>query len=226
MTQLNVAADESTLAILRERLRPATFAESVRNAVARTTSRGANQFEKRVQGTLNIAKKYTNRAIYHRVRDQSGTAVGTITVDGKSLPLIAYNPRSTKRNGVQVQQKRNGPVSTLRHAFVSTVSGAGGNAGGHRGVFGREKHLPTKGPNKGKGRIGKSGYAGRLAIGEYWGPSIASAFGAVRLTEMGKEEIANLGETLKFELASQLSRALTIKATDARAILGVAEPAK
>lgn len=178
-------------------------------AVKRTTKTGATQINRRVRAEINISKKYADRAI--RVFDPKGdNPVGVVSISRRSIPLIAYRPRVSKRGGVRVTIGKGKPAVVFRHAFKATVrtKGEAGVHDGHEGIFGRTRHLPTKGRNAGKGKLTPRGFAGRLAIKEAMGPSVLSVLGEQGTTRVAQEELAKLHDVLQKNLDSQVNRFL------------------
>jgi hypothetical protein len=188
-------------------LSPKQVRQAMYQAVKRTTKTGGTQINRRVRAEINITKKYADRAI--RVFDPKGdNPVGVVSIARRSIPLIAYRPRVSKRGGVLAVLTKGKPALRLRHAFKATVKtkGEGDEHDGHLGIFGRARHLPTKGPNAGKGKLTPRGFAGRLAIKQAYGPSVLSVLGEQGTTKVAQEELAKLHDVLLKNLDSQIAR--------------------
>lgn len=183
---------------------------------------GRTQINKRVREELNISKKYADRAISARMTS-GDNPVGVISILRRPIPLIAYRPRVSKKGGARVTVAKGKPPIVYRHAFKATVKTAGSNGAeheGHEGIFVRDRHLPTKGPNadhvrewvyKGKKRKSRikltpQGIAGSFAIRELMGPSVLSVLGEAGTTKVAQEELAKLQDVLQKNLDSQIAR--------------------
>jgi hypothetical protein len=218
---VRVEVSPEQLAELEGALNPKQVRSALFQAVKRTTKTGATQINRRVRAEININKKYADRAI--RAREPSGdNPVGVISISRYPIPLIAYRPRVSKKGGARVTIGKGKPPIVYRHAYKATVKTAGtdGVHEGHEGIFLRDRHLPTKGPNadrvrewvyKGKKRKSRikltpRGIAGSFAMRELMGPSVLSVLGEEGTTKVAQEELAKLNGVLQKNLDSQFFR--------------------
>lgn len=214
---ITIEVSEAQRLELEAVLSPAQVRRALFQAVKRTTNTGRTQVNRRVREEINITKKYADRAITSR--DPAGdNPVGTITISRLPIPLIAYRPRFSKRAGVRVTVSKRKPPIVFRHAFQATVRTAGteGTHEGHLGAFARTRHLPTKGPNVGKGKLTPRGFAGRFAIKELMGPSVLSVLGEAGTTKVAQEELAKLHDVLEKNVRSQMDRFLNRRKGEAQ----------
>ena len=117
----------------------------------------------------------------------------------EKLPLTAFKAEYNDPQGVTV---RIGPdkTLTLRHAFIRFVG-----VGGHKGVYLRGRHLPSRGPNAGKGKILPSGFVSRFVIKEQFGPPVSTIVAIPKILD-GLVDDAN--RFMNKQLNSQLDRFL------------------
>lgn len=213
---LTVSVSDEQRAALEAVLPPKQVRQALFQAVKRTINSGRVQVNRRVREEINITKKYADRAI--KSYDPKGDdPVGYISISRQPIPLIAYRPRFTKK-GVRVVVSKKKPPLVYRHAFEAAVRSqqqAAQGIEGHLGVFVRARHLPTKGPNVGKGKLTPKGIAGRFAIKELMGPSVLSVLGEQGTTQVAREELAKLQGTLEKNLAGQMDRFLNRKKNNA-----------
>ena len=155
---------------------------------------------------------------------------GRVTIIQRGVSLSEYGPKSSKAAGVRVKLPRGELV--LRHAFIKTMPNGkkltvtrgrrlparGPNAFKTR-YKSRGEKLPAAMQNmtvaeqdaklnttrwrKGKGFTPR-GYVQRLTLENMRGTSVLSAFGAERLTEIGREVMTKAQGFFEKNLASQI----------------------
>lgn len=207
---IDLRPDAAQLARMRKLLTKQQMDQALYQAVKRTVNTGKSNISKRVRQELQIKKKYVDRAISSQVSLVGDAPAGVINIRQKMLPLIAYGGRAGKR-GITVKMNRNRPSERFRHAFKATVRTKGGGDrveqhDGHEGYFVRARHLPTKGPNVGKGKLTNRGIAGRFTIRQLFGPSVLDVLGRKQATRIRREELAKLRIVLRRNLENQLKR--------------------
>lgn len=170
---LAIAMPPEAMAQLREQLDPRQFRSAQFQIVSRTTRKLAQIIQQAVQKHSPISPKYVKRVI-DTVKPQGDPPVGAVRVRKEPLPLIAFKYRSRGGDGISVIVSTDGEPITLRHAFLRIMPS------GHKGIFLRSRHTPTKGPGSflrdkhGQPfyKLTPRGIAGRLAIEEAKGPSV------------------------------------------------------
>lgn len=187
-------------------LDPAQMRQALFQTIKRTTDRGRTIARKEIRKVLNLKTEYVNEAITTQldIRDPD-PPIGIVRISRKRLPAFAFEPK-VGAGGVTVRMWKDRPPLHFRHAFLSTVNQ--GNAKGdankmHTGIFFRTRHLPSKGPNRGKGKLTPQGFAGRLAIKELTMPSVESAAEVVKVAEAIYKGIEGEAEKI---LNSQIDR--------------------
>jgi hypothetical protein len=198
ITKIGISISESQLADTRALLDPKVFGRAVFAAVKRTTQGAATDVRRIVRAETNIQAKYVSRVI-KPVMPHGDPPVGQVVISHELVPLIGYGARGSKRSGVRaIVSKGRDPIQ-LRHAFIATMKS------GHRGVFTRSRHLPTKGPGAGnrKLKLTPRGFAGRFAIDEAFGPAVTDL---VNVPDIEKSVVSSITERLEKNLNSQIDR--------------------
>jgi hypothetical protein len=201
---LSIQIDPEERENLARVLNPKQLKQAQFQAVKRTTNKVVGLVQKAVKDRSFIKPKYIKRVIAKR--DPRGDPpVGEVVVTKKRLPLIAFKVRASKKNGVTAQVSKGAAPIVLRHAFVATVrtKGTDEEHDGHKGVFQRDRHLPTKGPNAGKGKLTARGFAGRFAIKEQFGRSV---FDVVNVKAVVDGIVFDAGAEMSRQLQGQLAR--------------------
>lgn len=204
----SVSVDKVEEDRVRAVLDPKQYRQAIFQAVLRTTKKIGTAVGKGIKEHSYIKPKYIKRSIFVRVpKNKSGdvSPEGTVEVKKKRLPLIAFKVRASKKRGVTVQTSPDGAPIVLRHAFKATVrlAGTSDEHEGHDGIFLRARHLPSKGPHVGKGKLTKRGFAGRFAIAEQFGPS---AFFFASLPEVKDSIVIDARAEMRKQLTSQVAR--------------------
>jgi hypothetical protein len=170
---ISISISDSQFAKLSAELNPKQLKQAMFQAIKRTTDYARTKVRSTVKDKTYMRPKYINRAVNSKV-SKSDPPEGLITISQRLVPLIAFKATVGKRGGARVHISKDKPAILLRHAFRARVKSYNQKAedAGHLGIFLRSKHLPTKGPNMGKGKIGKHGRAWRLAIEEQFGASV------------------------------------------------------
>jgi hypothetical protein len=206
---VRIIPPESTLAIMREKLRPEQFRKAIWQAVKRTTERAERRVERAVleQTTLQKAriKAGVKTVLYHGEIPQ-----GTISIRRRPLPATYFQFHPLGRDGMAAKFGKNRPSVVIFHGFLAKVKTAGttGEHAGHIGIFSRAKHLPKKGPNVGRARMVKTGkYAGKIAarftLKEIYGPPLIDLVSQQSIGPKFEQETqADLGN----QLLSQFNR--------------------
>jgi hypothetical protein len=212
----NIHIDQAKLAELWEILGPNNFRRAATGAINKTIATGKAKITDRIFATLNVKRKAISDVITLK-RATQAELEGKITITGKSIRITDYKGVKLGGGGVTAQFRLDRPPLQFKHAFQAIMKA---NGGSHTGIFFRTTHLPTKGPNMGKGKLTPQGFAGRLSISELRGPSVlsmlqtSSASGAGLATAIAEEEIAKLGVVLEKNIASQVDRFLERKKGD------------
>jgi hypothetical protein len=162
---LTVEIPEQQYRELLQALEPKQARQATFAAVKRATESGASFMASLVRKRTTLAREEAAKVIKANV-PSGDPPVGRITIKQKLIPLSKFKFASLSRGGVSVKIDKDRPPLRLSHAFIATMKS------GHQGVYLRAKHLPTKGPNIGKGRLTPQGFAGRFAIAEQFGPSV------------------------------------------------------
>ena len=208
---LSIQIPAASLAELDALLTPDQYRKATFQVVKRSGAKVLRLFHDEVKSQTFITPKYIKRAIA-LTPPKGDPPEARIIVSGKPQPLIAYKVRVNKRSGVTAQVSKGGTPITLRHAFKTTVATRGdfqGEHAGHTGIFSRGRKLPSRGPNKGKGKLTPQGVAGRFVIREHKGPSLASLISVPAVTQkINADTLAIMDK----EVQSQLDRFLKPKA--------------
>jgi hypothetical protein len=201
---LSIGVDPAIQARIRSLLDPKQVRQAEFQAVKRTTGKLVTIVKNKVKEQSFVKPKYIGRVISKR--DPRGDPpVGEVIVRKQRLPLVAFKISVSKRSGVRVSLSKNLPPIVLRHAFVATVKAPANNGevSEHTGVFLRSRHLPSKGPNQGKGKLTARGFAGRLAIKQVFGKSI---FAYVNVPEIRDEIVFDGRAEMRKQLENQIKR--------------------
>lgn len=173
---LSITVDREDEERVRAVLNPAQYRQAIFQAVSRTTKKLTTVVKKKLKERTFVKAKYLNRVVFASVPKKGTDAApeGQVVIKNKRLPLTAFKVRASRKGGVFFQAGPDTQPIVFRHAFKATMVKAGddGEHEGHDGVFVRAKHLPTRGPNAGKGKLTPRGFAGRLAIKELKGPGL------------------------------------------------------
>lgn len=186
-------------------LDPKQLRQALFQTIKRATNKGRTIARKEIRKVLNLKTEYVNEAITTQldIRDPD-PPLGIVRISRKRLPAFAFNPK-VGAGGVSVTMWKDRAPLHFTHAFLATVNQ--GNAKSqdqlHTGIFFRTRHLPSKGINKGKGKLTPQGFAGRTAIKELTMPSVESAAEIVKVAEAIYKGIE--GEVEKI-LNSQIDR--------------------
>ncbi len=121
-----------------ERLGEKLSGQVMARVLNRTSTTVKTAMSRMVRQELNLRAKDIN-ALVRVQRASRQSHVVTITVLGRSVPLIDYAARQTAR-GVTVKVKRQGGRKLVEGAFIATMRS------GHRGVFKRKgaRRLPIR----------------------------------------------------------------------------------
>ncbi len=201
---LTIAMPAEAIEALRQQLSPRQFRSAQFQIVSRTTRKIAQIVQQTVQKHSPISAKYVRRVIETK-KPQGDPPVGAVQVRKEALPLIAFKYRTRGGAGVSVFVSTDGEPITLRHAFLRTMPS------GHKGIFLRSRHTPTKGPGsflRDKHglpfyKLTPRGIAGRLAIEEARGPSVLHL---VSIPDVLKEIEFDTMSYMQKMAESQLSR--------------------
>lgn len=175
---LSIQVEQQQIKDLLARLDPKQLSQAAYQIVTRTTRTLRMETSKKVRETLTI-KSFGAKEVIGSKMPTKSNPVGTITIRDTNVPAIWYmTERSVssrlagKGRSLSIRFRKDKPPLKFPNYFVATVASAAQEAKGvaHTGVFGRSRHLPTKGSSQGKGKLTPSGFAGRLAIKEVLGP--------------------------------------------------------
>jgi len=157
----------------------------------------------RTQAVRNIAAKVTpSQAVIRSHFSFNNMSLANMSAEiscyGKPLGLLAYTARAV-RGGVSVRVLKSNSRSTIKHAFIATMSS------GHRGVYWRQFNDFRVGqnPNVRYGTLKGSKYA--LPIQELYGPSIAEIFDDA---EIINPTLADAGVRLQSRIEHHTNRLL------------------
>lgn len=222
-TVLTVGMDQTQARLVRELLDPDKAQRVIYVGVKNATRGAKTDVVKVVKDETTLKPKYIGRVI-KTVPPAGNPPVGQVQIKHQLLPIVAYQISGTGKGGGGVTatvSNSRGPI-IFKRAFVAKVRSEAQRAQGvsHRGVFLRSKHLPTKGANMGKGRIAQSGYAGRLAIGEAFGPAVVDL---VSQDKLGGVVLEGIQSRLHDAIDSQIDRWLGGKAAREEATLALAD---
>lgn len=191
---------------------------AMRSTVGKATAQGRTIVRDEAKKVLNVKAGTVNDAVTSFTKEIGGSPQGTIRVSKKPLTLFDFKgTRVTKKGGASFQTRKDKARINLRHGFLVILKS------GHRGVFVRGKHLPTKGPNVGgvrhwkdkrTGKMRKArikltpgGIAGSFVIEEGKGPSVLTVVNKPDLTKRVVDKIASklteifLGQYSRFGLS-------------------------
>jgi hypothetical protein len=174
-------------------------------AINRTLGNAMTSITKAIGKEYNIKAKDIKKAMV-KVNAKPSTPWGLIKVSGRTLPLIAFKPRQTKK-GVSVQILK-GKRAVIPGAFITTMST------GHTGVYAKGKYKRKGGSFQfRKKRINKAPRTTRsgivaypdLNITELQSVSIPQAFANDVIQKVVAKELA---EKYPQHLISRLNRVL------------------
>jgi hypothetical protein len=191
----------------------ATVRRAMYQAVKRTTTTGKNLVRDAVEEDTTLQRKYINRAISSKIStdEEGGDASGTISVSGKSIPMVGFQ-HTEGPGGVSVVMTRSRGPLLLRHAFLARVRS---NDGNHLGIMTRKAAAEAFGGRVvgegAKRAINKRGYFSRLPMQEEKGENLMTIVGRDKLTATGAKIMSGLAFTLKANLQGQLDRFLNQK---------------
>lgn len=211
--------NQAEISRLKGILSPSQLRSATYNAVLRTTKAGARIAGDAVMAASNIGAKWVrperkkggnrNRAIYWEMRRGESAPFGTITINGKPMPLIAYKPTVSKKSGVTVQFSKGRGNLHLPNAFKAKVSSEAQALQGvsHTGIFYRARAdaANARPSRKGKSPIKatKSGRVPRGPIDQAYGPTVLSF---IKIPAIEREVLGQIGNRLQKELDGQVSR--------------------
>lgn len=170
-----VSINEGQLAMARRLMDPRQLKQAMRSAVGKATREGRVALRKQVQEVLAVKTGAANQVITAKVSNVDGQPIGVIRVDKKSIPLIDFKPKVSKKKGVTVVLRKGRPPVRFRHAFKRTMRS------GHVGIFERAKRGANVTPH---------GRAWRLPIDELTGVSVYAAMNVPAMLEKATATIA------------------------------------
>jgi len=198
MAILSLQIDPEDLRLMQETLSPKQFRSAMYQATKRTTNSLRTRIGREIRKQSYANREHVDRAVVTvlpRSKDDD-MPVGEVRIKQIKLPLIAFRTRASKTRGVTATYGPGQAPVTLRHAFKTTV-------GSHEGIFMRGRKLPSKGPNVGKGKLTRRGYAGRFTIIEVAGPSIYSL---MNVQEVVDSIVFDTSAVMAKNLSSQFDR--------------------
>lgn len=157
---MEIKLDIKGLDEMREALSPAKLQRAIIRALDKTAKQGKTAAQKAIRDEYNIKLRDLSSKIKTDFHPSSLKAV--ITATDRSIPLIQFSPRQTKK-GISLRIKK-GSSKTIKRTFIASMKS------GHRGVF---------------TRIGKK----RLPIKQLYTIGAAEMFGSKKVIEAIKERI-------------------------------------
>jgi hypothetical protein len=203
---LTIQIDPAQAKLMQELLNPKQYQQAIYQATLRTTKSLRTRIAREVKNRSYAKKSDVDKVItaYLPNKVHGTNPVGEIRIKQKQLPLSAFRVRVSKRLGVTAKVGPGLAPITIRHGFKATMPN------GKVGIFMRGKKLPSKGPNVGKGKLTKRGFAGRFTINQVFGPSV---FSVVSIPEAIDAIAFDSNETMAKNLVSQYERFTKPKVT-------------
>jgi hypothetical protein len=206
---ITVQIEQQQIRDLLARLDPKQLAQAEYQVVVRTTRWAAKQVSVETRKIINLSASRAKDVVRAKVPTKA-SPVGVVSIRDTMIPAVSYmTDRAVAgrmggkgRGSITVRFRKDKPAIRFPYYFMAKVG-----TGGHVGIFGRAKHLPSKGPNTGKGKLGPNGFASRLAIKEVYGPSpydLLVQDGT--LTAMASRIVGQINDKMRKEAANQVYR--------------------